>query len=161
MIVETWIENRLTFRSPDEKRRARGRFRKGFGDIWMVRGYRDSDVIGKARRKMCPESVMRRRLTRSRKKNEIGLMHRLVPPERIIPILVSLLLNSASAGGKVIIALTFASVSADANGRRYNVQTLNDQVLCDVAPIEPKTPPNPLKNDKPFLTEFPYLAKPW
>lgn len=31
---------------------------------------------------------------------------------------------------------------------------------CNVA-IEPKTPPNPLVNDKPFLKEFPYLAEPW
>ena len=37
---------------------------------------------------------------------------------------------------------------------------LNDQALWDQAPIEPKTPPNPLKNDKPFLAEFPYLAEP-
>jgi hypothetical protein len=29
------------------------------------------------------------------------------------------------------------------------------------APIEPKTPPNPLKNDKAFLKQFPYLAEPW
>jgi len=27
--------------------------------------------------------------------------------------------------------------------------------------IEPHTPPNPLHNDKPFLTQFPYLAEPW
>ena len=25
----------------------------------------------------------------------------------------------------------------------------------------PKTPPNPLKNDKEFLDHFPYLADPW
>ena len=29
------------------------------------------------------------------------------------------------------------------------------------AQIEPKTPPNPLKNDKEFLKHFPYLAEPW
>ena len=27
--------------------------------------------------------------------------------------------------------------------------------------FEPKTPPNPLKNDKEFLDNFPYLAEPW
>ena len=26
---------------------------------------------------------------------------------------------------------------------------------------QPKTPPNPLKNDKEFLDHFPYLAEPW
>ena len=55
----------------------------------------------------------------------------------------------------------FLDMSPDANGRRYNVETLSDQALWDAAPIEPKTPPNPLRNDKPFLTEFPYLAEPW
>ena len=33
--------------------------------------------------------------------------------------------------------------------------------MWDAAPIEPKTPPNPLKNDKAFLDQFPYLAEPW
>jgi hypothetical protein len=55
----------------------------------------------------------------------------------------------------------FLDMSPDANGHKYTVETLSDQALWDSAPIEPKTPPNPLKNDKPFLTEFPYLADPW
>jgi hypothetical protein len=55
----------------------------------------------------------------------------------------------------------FLDMSPDASGHRYNIETLSDQALWDAAPIEPKTPPNPLKNDKPFLTEFPYLAEPW
>lgn len=55
----------------------------------------------------------------------------------------------------------FLDMSADSNGRKYNVETLSDQALWDAAPIEPKTPPNPLKNDKPFLDQFPYLADPW
>jgi hypothetical protein len=38
---------------------------------------------------------------------------------------------------------------------------LNDPTLWNSAPIEPKTPPNPLKNDKAFLPDFPYLAEPW
>ena len=55
----------------------------------------------------------------------------------------------------------FLDMSADANGRKYHIETLSDQSLWDNAPIEPKTPPNPLKNDKPFLDHFPYLADPW
>jgi hypothetical protein len=55
----------------------------------------------------------------------------------------------------------FLDMSPDANGRKYNIETLSDQALWDAAPIEPKTPPNPLKNDKPFLDHFPYLADPW
>jgi Domain of unknown function (DUF4331) len=55
----------------------------------------------------------------------------------------------------------FLDMTPDANGNKYNVETLSDQALWDAAPIEPKTPPNPLKNDKPFLTQFPYLAEPW
>jgi hypothetical protein len=33
--------------------------------------------------------------------------------------------------------------------------------LWDLAPIEPKIPPNPLTNDREFLDHFPYLAEPW
>ena len=51
--------------------------------------------------------------------------------------------------------------SAGADGSRYHVETLSDQALWDAAPIVPKTPPNPLKNDKEFLPHFPYLAEPW
>jgi|GEM_PF-451052 len=55
----------------------------------------------------------------------------------------------------------FLDMSAQINGKPYNLETLGDQSLWDHAPITPKTPPNPLKNDKEFLTEFPYLAEPW
>jgi hypothetical protein len=55
----------------------------------------------------------------------------------------------------------FLDMSADGSGRQYNIETLSDQALWDAAPVEPKTPPNPLKNDKPFLDQFPYLADPW
>jgi len=55
----------------------------------------------------------------------------------------------------------FLDMSADLGGKKYNIETLANQSLWDSAPIEPKTPPNPLSNDKPFLTEFPYLADPW
>jgi hypothetical protein len=37
---------------------------------------------------------------------------------------------------------------------------LNDRALWNDAPIEPKTPPNPLKNDKEVLRDFSYLAEP-
>jgi len=55
----------------------------------------------------------------------------------------------------------FLDMSAQINGKPYNVDTLGDQALWDSAPIVPKTPPNPLKNDKEFLDHFPYLADPW
>ena len=55
----------------------------------------------------------------------------------------------------------FLDMKAELNGKPYNLETLSDQSLWDHAPIEPKTPPNPLKNDKLFLKEFPYLAEPW
>jgi hypothetical protein len=56
---------------------------------------------------------------------------------------------------------TFLDMGATLNGRRYHVELLNDPGLWNSAPIEPKTPPNPLKNDKGFLPHFPYLAEPW
>ena len=55
----------------------------------------------------------------------------------------------------------FLDMEAEFNGKKYNLETLNDQSLWDQAPIEPKTPPNPLKNDKDFLDHFPNLAEPW
>ena len=55
----------------------------------------------------------------------------------------------------------FLDHTAMLGNKKYNVETLNDQSLWDGAPIEPKTPPNPLKNDKEFLPHFPYLAEPW
>ena len=55
----------------------------------------------------------------------------------------------------------FLDMSAQIGGKPYNIETLGDQSLWDHAPIVPKTPPNPLKNDKEFLTDFPYLAEPW
>src|SRR5262249_45486873 len=54
----------------------------------------------------------------------------------------------------------FLDHTAMLGNKKYNVETLNDQALWDGAPIEPKTPPNPLKNDKEFLPHFPYLAEP-
>ena len=56
---------------------------------------------------------------------------------------------------------TFLDMSASLNGQKYHVDLLNDPALWSSAPIEPKTPPNPLKNDKEFLADFPYLADPW
>jgi len=55
----------------------------------------------------------------------------------------------------------FLDMEADFNGKKYHLELLNDQSLWDQAPIEPKTPPNPLRNDKEFLGHFPYLAEPW
>ena len=55
----------------------------------------------------------------------------------------------------------FLDMSASFNGKPYNVETLGNQALWDALPIVPKTPPNPLKNDKDFLPEFPYIAPPW
>jgi hypothetical protein len=55
----------------------------------------------------------------------------------------------------------FLDMSATLNGKKYNVETLNDPNLWASATIEPKTVPNPMKNDKEFLPQFPYLAEPW
>jgi len=55
----------------------------------------------------------------------------------------------------------FLDMEAEYNGKKYHIEILNDQSLWDHAPIVPKTPPNPLKNDKEFLDHFPYLADPW
>jgi hypothetical protein len=55
----------------------------------------------------------------------------------------------------------FLDHSAMCGAAKCNVDSLGSQALWDAAPIEPKTPPNPLFNDKPFLDHFPYLADPW
>jgi Domain of unknown function (DUF4331) len=55
----------------------------------------------------------------------------------------------------------FLDMDAEFGGRKYHIELLADQSLWDQAKIEPKTPPNPLKNDKEFLADFPYLAPPW
>ena len=55
----------------------------------------------------------------------------------------------------------FLDMEAETDGKRYHVETLSDQSLWDQAPVVPKTPPNPPKNDKEFLDHFPYLADPW
>jgi hypothetical protein len=55
----------------------------------------------------------------------------------------------------------FLDMDAELNGRKYHIEILGDQALWDQAAIVPKTPPNPLKNDKEFLKHFPYLADPW
>ncbi|MGN6378180.1 MAG: DUF4331 family protein [Gaiellales bacterium] len=54
----------------------------------------------------------------------------------------------------------FLDMQAKAGGRPYHLELLGEQALWDAAPIVPRTPPNPLKNDTEFLTEFPYLAEP-
>jgi len=55
----------------------------------------------------------------------------------------------------------FLDMSAQLQGRKYHVDLLGGPALWATLPIEPRTPPNPLKNDKEFLPEFPYLAEPW
>jgi len=55
----------------------------------------------------------------------------------------------------------FLDMEAEFNGKKYHIELLNDQSLWDNAPIVPKTPPNPLKNDAAFSPNFPYLAAPW
>jgi hypothetical protein len=55
----------------------------------------------------------------------------------------------------------FLDMEQQVAGKKCNIETLNDPALWASAHIEPKTPPNPLKNDKEFLKEFPYLADPW
>jgi hypothetical protein len=55
----------------------------------------------------------------------------------------------------------FLDMDAEFRGKKYTIELLNDQSLWEGAPIVPKTPPNPLKNDKEFLKQFPYLAEPW
>ena len=55
----------------------------------------------------------------------------------------------------------FLDMNAELNGKKYDINMLNEQALRDQVPIEPKTPPNPLANDKEFLDVFPYLAEPW
>lgn len=55
----------------------------------------------------------------------------------------------------------FLDMEAGCGGGPCHVESLADPALWEAAPIEPKTPPNPLENDKEFLDRFPYLAEPW
>jgi hypothetical protein len=55
----------------------------------------------------------------------------------------------------------FLDMRTAPDGKRYHLETLSEQALWDDAPVTPKTSPNPLRNDKDFLEEFPYLAAPW
>jgi hypothetical protein len=55
----------------------------------------------------------------------------------------------------------FLDMEAEINGKKYHIELLNDPELWKNVPIEPKTVPNPMKNDKEFLSDFPYLAEPW
>jgi hypothetical protein len=55
----------------------------------------------------------------------------------------------------------FLDMSPQPGGPAYNVETLANQEALNRVPMEPRTPPNPLKNDKEFLAHFPYLADPW
>lgn len=55
----------------------------------------------------------------------------------------------------------FLDMEKGCGGKPCNLESLNQPALWNGAAITPKTVPNPLKNDKPFLTSFPYLAEPW
>ena len=55
----------------------------------------------------------------------------------------------------------FLDMKAGCGGKPCTMESLGSQALWDKVKIEPKTPPNPLHNDKPFLDHFPYLADPW
>lgn len=55
----------------------------------------------------------------------------------------------------------FLDMKAGCGGKPCTLESLGSQALWDKVKIEPKTPPNPLRNDKPFLDHFPYLADPW
>ena len=55
----------------------------------------------------------------------------------------------------------FLDMEAEWKGKKYHIELLADQELLNAAPLVPKNPPNPLKNDKEFLDHFPYLAEPW
>ena len=63
------------------------------------------------------------------------------------------------------VATRFLALFLDMEGRvgdkAINIETLNDQDMWDAAPVVPKTPPNPLANDREFSSTFPYLAEPW
>lgn len=56
---------------------------------------------------------------------------------------------------------TFLDMKTGCGGGPCHVESLGTQALWDSVKIVPKTPPNPLANDKPFLSQFPYLADPW
>jgi len=56
---------------------------------------------------------------------------------------------------------TFLDMSENCGDTPCNIETLNVPALWESSPIEPKTVPNPLYNDTPFLPDFPYLAEPW
>lgn len=55
----------------------------------------------------------------------------------------------------------FLDMDTGCGGGPCHLESLNDPELWQGVPIEPKTPPNPLANDKEFLDRFPYLAEPW
>lgn len=55
----------------------------------------------------------------------------------------------------------FLDMTSTCGGEQCNIETLNNLALWQGAPVVNKNPPNPLKNDKEFLKEFPYLAEPW
>jgi len=53
-----------------------------------------------------------------------------------------------------------ADMEAEARGRVYHLELRNDEALWGAAPVVPRTPPNPLRNDVDFRSEFPCRAEP-
>ena len=68
---------------------------------------------------------------------------------------------AARGPGRDALPLAVPRHTAEVGGRQINIESLNDPALCAAAPVTPKAPPNPLRNDVEFLAEFPYLAPPW
>ena len=54
----------------------------------------------------------------------------------------------------------FLDHTRNCGSKRCDVESLNDPAIWNTLPVEPKTPPNPPQNDKPYLKTFPYLAEP-
>jgi len=55
----------------------------------------------------------------------------------------------------------FLDMTAQCGDSPCHIETLNDLVLFEGAPLDPANVPNPQTNDRPFLDEFPYLGEPW
>jgi len=54
----------------------------------------------------------------------------------------------------------FLDHTRNCGAAKCTLESLDDPALWQTLPVEPKTPPNPLRNDKPYLQGFPYLAEP-
>lgn len=57
-------------------------------------------------------------------------------------------------------AALFLDHTKNCGSKKCTLESLDDPALWNSLPVTPKTPPNPLHNDKPYLAAFPYLAEP-